>query len=306
MIFHSAVHKNTKKEIAMTILEAILQGLIQGATEFLPVSSSGHLSLFQHFTGVSGDEAVLTTISLHIGTLFAVFAAFREKIGKLIREALSLLKDIFTGNFKWNEMNSERRMIFMIVISILPLFLFYIFRDLFTSVSEDTDIVVEGICFLYTSVILTLGDRCSKRKNYSEITTVSDALFIGFFQGVALLPGVSRSGSTISAGLICGQKREDAVEYSFILGIPVIIAGALSELLDMGGTSDVSVEIVPLLIGMIVAAVSGYFAIRLIKWLMSSDRFGAFAIYTFILGLVVIAAGIYEHATGSVITFFIS
>ena len=104
----------------MTILEAILQGLIQGVTEFLPVSSSGHLSLFQHFFGVSGDEAVFTTIALHIGTLIAVFIAFRQKIWALILEALSMIKDIFTGKFKWSTMNPNRRMIMMIIISILP------------------------------------------------------------------------------------------------------------------------------------------------------------------------------------------
>ena len=306
--FAIAKHKTQKgMVIIMSILEAILQGIIQGATEFLPVSSSGHLSLFQHFFGVTGDEAVFTTIALHIGTLAAVFIAFRKKIWALILEALSIIKDIFTGKFKWSEMNGNRRMIFMIVISILPLFVFYIFKDFFTSVSSDSDILVEGICFLYTSVILTIGDRCSKRNSEKGIgktggeTTVFDALFIGFFQGVALLPGVSRAGSTISAGLISGQKREDAVEYSFILGIPVILAGALSELLDLGSGADMSVDIIPLLIGMAVAAVSGYFAIALIKWLMRSDRFGIFAVYTFILGIIVIGVGLYEHISGQII-----
>lgn len=290
----------------MTILEAILQGLIQGVTEFLPVSSSGHLSLFQHFFGVSGDEAVFTTIALHIGTLIAVFIAFRQKIWALILEALSMIKDIFTGKFKWSTMNPNRRMIMMIIISIMPLFIFYIFKDFFSSVASDSDIAVEGVCFLYTAAILFIGDKLSKKNREKGIgktageTTVKDALFIGFMQGIALLPGVSRSGSTISAGLICGQKREDAVEYSFILGIPVILAGALSQFLDMG-SSDVSISFVPLLIGMAVAAVSGYLAISLIKWLMKSDRFGIFSIYTLILGIIVLGCGIYEHVSGNLI-----
>ncbi len=297
-----------KGKYIMTILEAVIQGLIQGVTEFLPVSSSGHLGLFQHFFGVSGNSAVTVTIALHIGTLAAVFIAFWKKIRTLITEFFGMLRDIFTGKFKWNEMNPERRMICMIIISILPLFIFYIFRQFFTSVSSDTDIVVEGVCFLYTSAILFTGDRLSKRNLEKGIgktageTTVPDALFIGFMQGIALFPGVSRSGSTISAGLISGMKREDAVEYSFILGIPVILAGALSELLDSGG-SEVSAEIVPLFIGMAVAAVSGYFAIALIKWLMKSDRFGIFAVYTLILGILVTACGIYEHISNTRIIF---
>lgn len=291
----------------MTILEAIIQGIIQGATEFLPVSSSGHLSLFQHFTGVTGDEAVFTTIALHIGTLVAVFIAFRQKIWALILEFFAMIKDIFTGRFSFKVGSGNRRMILMIIVSILPLFVFYIFKDFFTAVSSDSDIIAEGICFLYTAVILTIGDRTAKKNAEKGIektageTTAADALVIGFFQGVALLPGVSRSGSTISAGMMTGLKREDAVEYSFILGIPVILAGALSELLDISG--GMTFEAVPLLIGMAVAAVSGYFAIRLIKWLMKTDRFRIFAVYTFILGLVVIGVGIYEHVTGTPVVF---
>lgn len=281
----------------MTIAEAVMEGLIQGLTEFLPVSSSGHLSLFRHFFGSSSDSAMITTIALHIGTLAAVFIAFREKIWLLIKEAFAMLGDIFTGKFKWREMNGSRRMILMIIVSILPLFIFYIFKDFFISVQEDRDIIAEGVCFLYTSALLFMGDRCSKRNTEkgrgtsAGETTVPDALFIGFFQGVALLPGVSRSGSTISAAQITGMKREDAVEYSFIMGIPVILASALSEVIEEGN-GVAAPETLPLIIGMITAAVSGYFAIALVKWLMKSDRFSAFAVYTLILGIIVIIAGL--------------
>jgi undecaprenyl-diphosphatase len=112
-------------------------------------------------------------------------------------------------------------------------------------------------------------------------------------QGVALLPGVSRSGSTIAAGMLCGIKREDAVEYGFILGIPVIIAGALSEIMDAHAES-VSVEILPLILGGLVAAFVGYLSIKLIKLLVVSDKFRIFAYYTGILGLVVITVGLIE------------
>lgn len=295
----------------MTILDAVIQGIIQGLTEFLPVSSSGHLSLFQHFTGINGEQAVLTTITLHIGTLFAVCAAFYKKIGALIAEFFVMIKDIFTGKFRWSTMNGNRRMIMLIIISILPLFVFYVFRHYFTAISSDNDIIAEGICFLYTSAILTIGTRCSKKYELTgrslktvENFTVIEALIVGFFQGTALLPGVSRSGSTIAGAEICGMKREDSVEYSFILGIPVIIAGALSEVLDIGA-SDTAVDILPLIIGAVVAAFTGYFAIILIKWLMKSDRFGIFAVYTLILGIAVVGIGIYEHVTGVYISSMI-
>jgi undecaprenyl-diphosphatase len=278
----------------MTILEAVLQGILQGLTEFLPVSSSGHLSLFQYFFGISGTTAMLTTVVLHLGTLAAVFIAFRDKIKELIIEAFRLVADIFTGKFRWREMNGNRRMIIMIIISILPLFVFYIFRDFFTSLASDTDIIAEGISFLYTSVLLFLAVYYSKdnSKTSGEVT-VKDALFIGTMQGVALLPGVSRSGSTIAAGMLCGIKREDAVEYGFILGIPVIIAGALSELVG-AQSARVDVPVIPLIIGGLVAAIVGYLSIKLIKLLVVSDKFRIFAYYTGILGLVVITIGLCE------------
>jgi undecaprenyl-diphosphatase len=191
-------------------------------------------------------------------------------------------------------MNGNRRMIIMIIISILPLFVFYIFKDFFTSLASDDDIIAEGISFLYTSVLLFLAVYYSRNntKTSGEVT-VKDALFIGTMQGVALLPGVSRSGSTIAAGMLCGMKREDAVEYGFILGIPVIIAGAASEMLDARAES-VSVEILPLLVGGIIAGIVGYFAIKLIKLLVVSDKFRIFAYYTGILGLIVITIGLVE------------
>ena len=111
----------------MSIIEAIVQGIVQGLTEFLPVSSSGHLSLVQHFFGIDGNTAVASSIVLHLGTLVAVFIAIRHRIWQLILEALSMIKDIFTGKFKWSKMNDNRRMIMLIIISILPLFIFFIF-----------------------------------------------------------------------------------------------------------------------------------------------------------------------------------
>ena len=293
----------------MTILEGILQGILQGLTEFLPVSSSGHLSLFQHFFGLDGESAVTMTIVLHLGTLVAVFIAFWDKIKDLIFEAFRLLRDIFTGKFKWKTMNPERRMIMMIIVSILPLVGFYRFKDFFEKLGSDSDILVEGFAFLYTSALLFLSAKVSakgehfaaKSKTAGE-TTVPAALTIGVFQGVALVPGISRSGSTISAALFTGMKREDAVEYSFILGIPVILAGAAVKLGD-ASASEISENILPLLVGFAVAAVSGYFAIRLIKMLVVNDKFRIFAWYTLVLGIVVIGLGLYENISGMRIMF---
>lgn len=288
----------------MTILESVLQGIIQGLTEFLPVSSSGHLSVFQHLFGINGESGVTFTLVLHLGTLIAVFVAFRDRIKKLIIEFFRMVKDIFTGKFKWKTMNAERRMIVMIVISILPLFGFYIFKDFFEGLSTDASIIAEGAGFLYTSGLLFLSTSkaCSKGTHTCGQLSARAAVFIGVFQGIALVPGISRSGSTISAGLIMGLKREEAVDYSFILGIPVILAGALLELKDLGSSGE-TVNAVPLLIGFAVSAVAGYLAIRLIKLLVVSDKFRVFAYYTLVIGIIVLGIGIYEAASGNVVSF---
>ena len=286
----------------MTILEAILQGIVQGLTEFLPVSSSGHLSLFQHFFGLDGENAVTMTIILHLGTLVAVFVAFWGKIKALILEAFRMLGDIFTGKFKWKTMNQERRMIMMIIVSILPLFGFYIFKDFFDMLASDSDILVEGFAFLYTSALLFASTSVKRDNCYSAgETTVKNALTIGVFQGVALVPGISRSGSTICSALFTGMKREDAVEYSFILGIPVILAGAVVKLFDLtdSAAQELTANIVPLAVSFIISAIAGYLAIRLIKSMVVNDKFRVFAWYTLVLGIVVIGLALYENISGT-------
>ena len=282
----------------MNIFEAIMQGIILGLTEFLPVSSSGHLSLYQHFTGNSGEGALLFSAVLHLGTLVAVFTAFRKTIWELIKELGFMIKDIFTGKFKWKEMNPPRRAIIMMIISLLMLIPFYIFKDFFEGVSEDSDIIVEGICFLYTATILFFSDRCVKgNKKFGDIT-VKNAVTVGAFQGVALLPGVSRSGSTISGGLFCGFERETAVQYSFILGIPAILGGCLLQVKDAVDQKAMDIEPLNFAVGFIVSAIVGICAIKMVNWLVKSDKFKIFAVYTLILGVVVIGIGIFEHAVG--------
>lgn len=282
----------------MNIFEAIMQGIIQGLTEFLPVSSSGHLSLYQHFTGNSGEGALLFSAVLHLGTLVAVFTAFRKTIWELIKELGFMIKDIFTGKFKWKEMNPPSRAIIMMIISLLMLIPFYIFKDFFEGVSEDSDIIVEGICFLYTATILFFSDRCVKgNKKFGDIT-VKNAVTVGAFQGVALLPGVSRSGSTISGGLFCGFERETAVQYSFILGIPAILGGCLLQVKDAVDQKAMDIEPLNFAVGFIVSAIVGICAIKMVNWLVKSDKFKIFAVYTLILGVVVIGIGIFEHAVG--------
>ncbi|MDE6149812.1 MAG: undecaprenyl-diphosphate phosphatase [Ruminococcus sp.] len=282
----------------MSYINAIFQAIIQGLTEFLPVSSSGHLSLYQHFTGNSGEGALMFSAILHLGTLVAVFVAFRKTIFALIKELGFLIKDIFTGKFKWKEMNGERRMIIMIIISTACLIPFYLFKDWFTGIAEDASIFAEGICFLYTAGILYMSDRCIKKNKVAKDITAKDAVTVGFFQGIALLPGVSRSGSTISAGLFTGFSRSTAVQYSFILGIPAILGGCLLEVKEAVETNASSINIPQCIVGFLVAAFVGICAIKLVDWLVKSDKFKVFAYYTFVLGVIVLIVAIIEMIIG--------
>lgn len=280
----------------MDILNAIFQGVLQGLTEFLPVSSDGHLTLFQHLTKTSGEGAMLFTVLLHLGTLIAVFIAYRKTIWELIVEAFKMLGDIFKGKFSFKEMNPTRRMIIMIIVSLVPLALFFFVKDYFAALAEDSDIVVEGFLFLFTGAMLFLADKCVKGKKTAADMKYSHSLIIGTFQGLAALPAVSRSGSTISSALLLGYTKEYAVSFSFIMGIPAIIGANVFEIAD-AVQSGAQIDVIPVIIGVACSAVVGFLAIKLIQWLVETDKFIIFAYYTLALGALTIIAGIIEHAT---------
>ena len=281
----------------MNIFSIIIQGIIQGLTEFLPVSSSGHLSVAQHFMNV-GEESLLISIVLHLGTLLAVFIAFRKTILGIIKEFFLSIRDIVKGEFSWKNMNDERRMMVMIIIATLILVPVYLFKDFFTSVEGDGDIIFEGCAFIFTAILLILSDACVKGYKTGKDISVKDAVTVGLFQCVALFPGVSRSGSTTTAGLFCGLTRETAVTFSFILGIPAILGGSLLEIKEVVETGA-EIDIVPLAVGFAVAAVVGFLSIKLVKLVIKNDKFKIFGIYTLILGILCIGTGIYENITGT-------
>lgn len=263
----------------MGIINAIFQAIIQGLTEFLPVSSSGHLSLYQHFTGNSGEGALFFSAILHLGTLVAVFVAFRKTIWDMIKE-LGV----------------------MIIVSCFCLVPFLPFKGWFEGIAEDSSIFAEGLCFLYTSAILFMSDRCVKGKKTQGDIAYKDAITVGLFQGVALLPGVSRSGSTISAGLFSGMNRETSVKYSFILGIPVILMSCLLEVKDAVSTHT-DIDWVSCAVGFVVAAFVGLCAIKLVNWLVKTDKFKVFAYYTLVLGVIVLVISFIEMCMGHPISF---
>ena len=287
----------------MKILEAFILGVIQGITEFLPVSSSGHMSLFTHFAGIETQTAGLFSAMLHIGTLVAVLIVFYKPIYELFAEFLLIIKDIFSKKFtfNFNKMSATRRMLFMFVISCIPLLVLLIpvgndknIMDLVGVFGSDDSIKAEGICFMITGFVLLLGSFTSeKTKKFQKITT-SSALLIGVAQFfAACFPGISRSGSTVSTALCCRISRKDAVRYSFILSIPAVLASGLVEIKD---AMEV-VEYIPvpsLLVGVVTSAVVGILGIKLLDILVKKNLFKYFGYYTLALGLIVSIIGTIE------------
>lgn len=283
----------------MSIIKAIILGIVQGVTEFLPISSSGHLSLFQHFLGVTGEGSLLFSVLLHLGTLLAVFIVFHKSIFELIVEFFDLIKLIFTGKFKFGELTGKKKLLFMFVISCIPLLLLLIpvgndlkLMDVLSGFAEDDSILVEGICFLVTGALLLMSTYIGKRKTLSANVNPKEALAIGIAQVFAAgFPGISRSGSTISTGMIFGVSKETMVEYSFILGIPAILVANVVEFKDAIEVG-VQLEILPTIIGIIVATVSGVACIKLLQWILKKDMWKYFGFYCLILGVAVLICSI--------------
>jgi undecaprenyl-diphosphatase len=185
----------------------------------------------------------------------------------------------------------------MLVITTLPLFGFVLVKDFITSFAEDQDIIVEGLCFLFTAVVLFAAEKCVKGRKTAKSMTVKDALIIGFFQGLAILPGVSRSGSTISTGLLLGYSKEYMVTYSFILSIPAILGACVLDIPEIVAAGMVYSWPV-IIAGLVSSAIVGFVAIKLIKYLVINDKFIIFSYYTFILGISVFLIGLAEKFLG--------
>ncbi len=284
-------------------LQALLLGIIQGITEFLPISSSGHMSLFRHFTGMNPEGAGLFSAMLHIGTLIAIFIVFYKPIYELFLEFFACIKDIFAKKFtfKLSKMSVTRRMLLMFIVSCVPLLLLLIpvgngrnLMDVVGVFGSDNSIKAEGICFMFTGFILLLGIYVSDSVERYLVIKPASAVLIGIAQFfAACFPGISRSGSTISTALCCKMSKKSAIRYSFILSIPAVLASGLVEFKDaMEGTEIIPVS--SLLIGVIASAVVGIFAIKLLQILMNKNWFRYFGYYCLTLGFIVTIIGAVE------------
>lgn len=276
----------------MSVLSAVILGLIQGVAEFLPISSSGHLAIAQHLLGAKGVTEIpeFFDVLLHLGTLAAVFAAYWGEIWEMILEFFRGIGDIAHHSTP-AKVPPARRMILLVILGTLPLFLVLPIKDKVEALSDNIWFV--GGALVVTGCLLWLCDRVRKGRKSEKNAGLVDVLIVGMMQAVATCPGISRSGMTITTGCFMGFDRSFAVRFSFILSIPAVLGAnilALKDALEIG----IDWASVPAYcVGVAVAAVSGYLSIRLLRYVADKGRFGAFAYYCWgvgVLTLVLMAA----------------
>ena len=215
----------------MTVLSSIFLGLVQGVAEFLPISSSGHLSLFQHFFGlVSSEESLFFDVLLHLGTLIAIFVYYWKDIVALCKQFVQLVRCLFSKQKRktMKQLPPDGRLILMILVATLPLFVVLPIKDKVESLYGNTIFV--GAALVVTGCVLFFSDRMSRGKKGPKSATMLDALLVGVGQAVAVVPGLSRSGTTISAGMMRGFHRRFAVRFSFLLSIPAALGANILSL----------------------------------------------------------------------------
>ena len=273
----------------MSLLQAILMGIIQGLTEFLPVSSSGHLALFKILFDVNTDTGILYDVLLHVGTLIAIFLVYYRDILKLVVDGCCIIRDagynviVFFRNKTGKEQMAYRRVINSSYR--------YFCKDVVEMASEI--LIVPGICLIATAVLLLIADHCKDGDKLPKNVTYTDAFSVGIAQGIATLPGLSRSGTTITACLLAGYQRNFAVKYSFLMSIPAILGALVLELKDATDLAVSGTEVVYYVIGMAVAAVVGYICIKTMLVIVRKKKFTVFAIYCLLVGALSIGGYFY-------------
>lgn len=267
-----------KKTMKMDTLQAIILGIVQGLTEFLPVSSSGHLQLANEILGtdLNPDSSLTFSLALHAATVLSTIVVLHT-------EVMSLLRGVFSTTY-----NKEQAYLVKIIISMIPVGIVgFCFMEYVEAAFSST--LVVGVMLLLTALLLTFSYYAKPR--VKEDISYRDAFIIGVAQAVAVMPGLSRSGSTIATGLLLGNKKDNVAQFSFLMVLPPIIGNALLDVLkdDFGG----GVELLPLVCGFVAAFVTGCLACRFMIEIVKRGRLIWFAIYCLVVGLVAIGCSIF-------------
>ncbi|MDO4396491.1 MAG: undecaprenyl-diphosphate phosphatase [Clostridia bacterium] len=278
----------------MTYFEAIILGLVQGLAEFLPISSSGHLALIQGLFGIEGESVLLFAVLLHVGTLVSVFICYWKDIWELLVELVVTVKDLCTGNGLRLDERPVRKLGVMIIVATIPTGVIgLLFNDIFEGLYSS--FVAIGIGFIITGVLMFLAERMGGSNRGIENMNFRNALFIGTLQGVAICPGISRSGSTLIGGLTTGLRREFAVKFAFLISIPSILGSVVLEVPDAVKAGLDPGLAGPIVVGMLVAAVSGFVAIKTMIKIVSDKKLSYFSYYVWVLGVVTIVLGLFPQ-----------
>lgn len=286
-------------EIKMTLIQSVFLGIIQGITEFLPVSSSGHLSVLRNFFGIQTSGGLLFDVMLHLGTVIAIIIVFRKDVLRMIGESIRILKDLWDNasilihnrkeqdakRYKKILHNNYRRFVVMVLCSTIPTAVIgYAARDLVSLASNS--LLSPGIGFILTAIFLIIADVSENGKKIPKDISFTSSFLIGIAQGISTLPGLSRSGTTIAACLISGYDKRFAVKYSFIMAIPAILGAVCLEIGQIGSGAVSISQFFIYLAGAVTAGIVGYFSCRKMLSVVRKKKFRGFAIYCLILGSI--------------------
>ncbi|MBP3500684.1 MAG: undecaprenyl-diphosphate phosphatase [Oscillospiraceae bacterium] len=273
----------------MTVFTSFLLGLIQGVAEFLPISSSGHLAIAQNLLNLQAEIPAFFDVLLHLGTLLAVFVAYWQDIKDMVVEFFCGIGDLVHHSTP-TPVPPARRLILLIILGTLPLFAVLPIKDKVQGLSDN--MIFIGAALIVTGFLLFASDMIRKGRKTERNATWLDVLIVGAGQAIATMPGISRSGMTISAGCFTGFERKFAVRFSFLLSIPAVLGANILSLKDAAEAGIVWSEVPVYLVGVVTAAVVGYLCIRLLRMIADKGRFGAFAYYCWAVGLLTLVLNI--------------
>ena len=261
----------------MDWIQALIMGVVQGLTEYLPVSSSGHLAIISNFFGIDGEESLMFTIAVHVATVLSTLVM-------LWREVDWILKGLFKC-----QMNDETKYMLNIIVSMIPVGIVGVFFKDKVEEAFGSGLLVVGVMLLLTAVLLIFSYYAKPRQK--EHISLWDAFVIGVAQACAVMPGLSRSGSTIATGMMLGNKKEKLAQFSFLMVIPPILGEALLDVMKSLKGEEVmgNIEMFPLCVGFLAAFLSGCFACKLMISVVKKGKLIYFGIYCAIVGAMVLA-----------------
>ncbi len=268
----------------MNWLQALVLGLVQGLTEFLPVSSSGHIIIFSNILNIQIEDGNAFSVLLHVATFLSVCIMYKEDVWMLIREFFLWITDIFRGQF--TAKTPQRRMLFLLIYATIPAIVVGALFKVLDLDAKLSVLPVVGFTLLLTATLMYIIDRFGEGKYTQKDAGAKSAWLIGLAQACALMPGLSRSGSTITAARACGYKKDFAIKFAFLMSLPAILGAAVLEGASLIQDGTFSVELVPTLIAFVAAMISGILAIKFMINLLKNNRFYIFSIYCAIVGIV--------------------